>query len=63
VWKANDIKPDSFLLPYKPQISFTATGFEVTSRAAAWRVNRILYILQNDLYHGSSIFSANKFFR
>src|ERR1051326_705005 len=31
-WKPVDIMNELFLRPYRPQISFTAIGFEVTSR-------------------------------
>src|SRR5262249_46164029 len=59
-WIASDMKPDSRLRPYRPQMSLTATGFEVTSRGGSLGGFMVsLRFRMSDLNHGSSTLSAN----
>src|SRR5437762_13506536 len=61
LWIASDINPDSFLRPYSPHMSLTATGFDVTSSGGSLgglMVSQTFWT--NDLYHGSSTSAASK---
>src|SRR5262249_48216496 len=60
-WKPTDIMKDFRWVPYSPQISFTATGCEVTSRGGSLGgLIASLTFLTKDLYQGSSICSASR---
>src|SRR5690348_15560234 len=59
-----DIIQDFFLRPYSPQMSFTATGLEVTSSGGSLGgLIRSLKFLMNDLYQGASTSATSSRFK
>src|SRR5689334_18799483 len=61
IWNPKDIIQDSFLRPYRPQMSFTATGFEVTSRGGSFGgLKNSLTLRMNPLIQGSSTSATSR---
>src|SRR4051812_14378711 len=55
IWKPVDIMKDFGERPYNPQISLTATGFDVSSRGGSLGGLKVsLRFWKSERYHGSS---------